>query len=166
MFSWWETPFSRLLIHSRSFEILKHPPDVSTKETPGLQKSLADQRIGSDHWDCTYRQAVPYTTAGISLLAVGGIGMVWSLANMDKWKDKKDRDEPKLQLITPCLPGNPSGKVSFCKFSLLGNTGPPQHTRIASSQESRESHFPKGPCQNLPMHPWAAHLAGCLLPLP
>ena len=32
---------------------------------------------------------------GFSLLAVGGIGMVWSLANMDKWKNKKDRDEPR-----------------------------------------------------------------------
>lgn len=32
---------------------------------------------------------------GYSLLAVGGIGMVWSLAHMDKWKDKKDRDEQK-----------------------------------------------------------------------
>ena len=32
---------------------------------------------------------------GFSLLAVGGIGIVWSLANMDKWKDKKDRDNPK-----------------------------------------------------------------------
>jgi hypothetical protein len=32
---------------------------------------------------------------GFSLLAVGGVGMVWSLANMDKWKNKKDRDEPR-----------------------------------------------------------------------
>ncbi len=30
---------------------------------------------------------------GYSLLAVGGIGIVWSLANMDSWKDKKDQDE-------------------------------------------------------------------------
>jgi hypothetical protein len=32
---------------------------------------------------------------GFSLLAVGGVGMVWSLANMDKWKNKKDKDEPR-----------------------------------------------------------------------
>lgn len=30
---------------------------------------------------------------GFALLAVGGFGVVWSLANMDKWKDKKDRDD-------------------------------------------------------------------------
>ena len=30
---------------------------------------------------------------GFVLLGVGGIGMVWSLANMDQWKDKKDRDD-------------------------------------------------------------------------
>jgi hypothetical protein len=29
---------------------------------------------------------------GFSLLAVGGVGMVLSLANMDKWNDKKGKD--------------------------------------------------------------------------
>jgi hypothetical protein len=32
---------------------------------------------------------------GFALLAVGGVGLVWSLANMDKWKDRKDGDEPR-----------------------------------------------------------------------
>ncbi len=32
---------------------------------------------------------------GYILLGVGGFGLVWSLANMDKWRDKKDRDEPR-----------------------------------------------------------------------
>ena len=31
---------------------------------------------------------------GFVLLGVGGIGLVWSLTNMDKWKDKKDKDDP------------------------------------------------------------------------
>jgi hypothetical protein len=29
---------------------------------------------------------------GFALLAVGGVMLVISLANMDKWKDKKDQD--------------------------------------------------------------------------
>jgi hypothetical protein len=32
---------------------------------------------------------------GYVLLGVGGFGIIWSLSNMDQWKDKKDRDEPK-----------------------------------------------------------------------
>ncbi|MEN8201071.1 MAG: hypothetical protein ABFS28_00650 [Bacteroidota bacterium] len=30
---------------------------------------------------------------GFVLLGVGGIGLIWSLTNMDKWKDKKDKDD-------------------------------------------------------------------------
>jgi hypothetical protein len=30
---------------------------------------------------------------GFVLLGVGGFGLIWSLANMDKWKDKKDKDD-------------------------------------------------------------------------
>lgn len=30
---------------------------------------------------------------GFALLAVGGFGVVWSLSHMDKWKDKKNRDD-------------------------------------------------------------------------
>ncbi|RLD68483.1 MAG: hypothetical protein DRI98_11760 [Bacteroidetes bacterium] len=30
---------------------------------------------------------------GFVLLGVGGFGLVWSLTNMDKWKDKKDKDD-------------------------------------------------------------------------
>ncbi|MFH0758535.1 MAG: hypothetical protein V2B15_14705 [Bacteroidota bacterium] len=30
---------------------------------------------------------------GYSLLAVGGIGIVWSLANMDNGRDHKDRED-------------------------------------------------------------------------
>jgi len=30
---------------------------------------------------------------GFTLLGIGGIGIIVSLANMDKWKDKKDRDD-------------------------------------------------------------------------
>jgi len=29
---------------------------------------------------------------GFALLGVGGFGLVWSLANMDKWKDKNGPD--------------------------------------------------------------------------
>ncbi|MEN8227493.1 MAG: hypothetical protein ABFS38_05005 [Bacteroidota bacterium] len=29
---------------------------------------------------------------GFVLLGVGGVGLVWSLANMDKWKDKKEKN--------------------------------------------------------------------------
>jgi flagellar basal body-associated protein FliL len=32
---------------------------------------------------------------GFVLLGVGGIGLVLSLSNMDKWKDKKNKDEPR-----------------------------------------------------------------------
>ena len=32
---------------------------------------------------------------GFALLGVGGIMLVVSLTNMDKWKDKKDRDKDK-----------------------------------------------------------------------
>jgi hypothetical protein len=32
---------------------------------------------------------------GFALLGVGGVMLVISLANMDKWKDKKDRDDPR-----------------------------------------------------------------------
>ena len=32
---------------------------------------------------------------GFALLAVGGVGIVWSLANMDRRKDGRDRDEPR-----------------------------------------------------------------------
>lgn len=32
---------------------------------------------------------------GFILLGVGGFGIVWSLVNMDRWNDRKDRDEPR-----------------------------------------------------------------------
>ncbi len=32
---------------------------------------------------------------GFVLLGVGGVGLVWSLTNMDKWKDKNDRGDQK-----------------------------------------------------------------------
>ena len=32
---------------------------------------------------------------GFVLLGVGGIGLIWSLSNMDKWKDKKEKDNQK-----------------------------------------------------------------------
>ena len=32
---------------------------------------------------------------GFILLGVGGIGLIWSLTNMDKWKNKKDKDNPR-----------------------------------------------------------------------
>lgn len=32
---------------------------------------------------------------GFALLGVGGIGLVWSLTNMDKWKDKDDKNNPR-----------------------------------------------------------------------
>ncbi len=32
---------------------------------------------------------------GYVLLGVGGIGLIWSLTNMDKWKDKKEKDDQK-----------------------------------------------------------------------
>jgi len=30
---------------------------------------------------------------GFVLLGVGGFGLIWSLTHMDKWKDKKDKDD-------------------------------------------------------------------------
>lgn len=32
---------------------------------------------------------------GFILLGVGGFGMIWSITNLDKWKDKDDMDEGK-----------------------------------------------------------------------
>ena len=32
---------------------------------------------------------------GFVLLGVGGFGLVWSLTNMDKWKDKNDKGDQK-----------------------------------------------------------------------
>ena len=32
---------------------------------------------------------------GFVLLGVGGFGLIWSLTNMDKWKDKKDKNDPR-----------------------------------------------------------------------
>ncbi|MCK5134474.1 MAG: hypothetical protein KAR19_01705 [Bacteroidales bacterium] len=32
---------------------------------------------------------------GYVLLGVGGFGLIWSLTNMGKWKDKQDRDDLK-----------------------------------------------------------------------
>ena len=32
---------------------------------------------------------------GYVLLGVGGFGLIWSLTNMDKWKDKKDKNDPR-----------------------------------------------------------------------
>lgn len=32
---------------------------------------------------------------GYVLLGVGGFGLIWSLTNMDKWKDKQDKDDQK-----------------------------------------------------------------------
>jgi hypothetical protein len=29
---------------------------------------------------------------GFALLGIGGVGLIISLTNMDKWKDKKDKD--------------------------------------------------------------------------
>jgi cytochrome c-type biogenesis protein CcmH/NrfF len=34
---------------------------------------------------------------GFVLLGIGGIGLVWSLSHMDKWKDKKDREDSPRQ---------------------------------------------------------------------
>jgi len=35
---------------------------------------------------------------GFILLAVGGFGMIWSITNLDKWRDKDDgkEDKPKF----------------------------------------------------------------------
>ena len=30
---------------------------------------------------------------GYVLLGVGGFGLIWSLSNMSKWKDKRDKDD-------------------------------------------------------------------------
>ena len=30
---------------------------------------------------------------GFFLLGIGAIGLIWSLSNMDKWKDKGDKDD-------------------------------------------------------------------------
>ena len=30
---------------------------------------------------------------GFVLLGIGAIGLIWSLSNMDKWKDKGDKDD-------------------------------------------------------------------------
>jgi hypothetical protein len=30
---------------------------------------------------------------GFVLLGVGGFGLIWALANMDKWKDRQDKDD-------------------------------------------------------------------------
>lgn len=30
---------------------------------------------------------------GFVLLGVGGFGLIWSLSNMDKWKDKNDKND-------------------------------------------------------------------------
>ena len=32
---------------------------------------------------------------GYVLLGVGGFGLIWSLSNMGKWKDKKEKDDQK-----------------------------------------------------------------------
>ena len=32
---------------------------------------------------------------GFVLLGIGAFGLIWSLSNMDKWKDKKDKDNTK-----------------------------------------------------------------------
>lgn len=32
---------------------------------------------------------------GFILLGVGGFGMIWSITNLDKWRDKDDGDEQK-----------------------------------------------------------------------
>ncbi len=32
---------------------------------------------------------------GFVLLGIGGIGLVWSLTNMDKWKDRDDPNKPR-----------------------------------------------------------------------
>jgi hypothetical protein len=32
---------------------------------------------------------------GFALLGVGGVGLVISLTNMDKWKDKNEKDNPR-----------------------------------------------------------------------
>ena len=32
---------------------------------------------------------------GFVLLGVGGFGLIWSLTNMDKWKDRKDKNDPR-----------------------------------------------------------------------
>jgi hypothetical protein len=32
---------------------------------------------------------------GFVLLGVGGIGMIWSLSNKDKWDDREDKNEPR-----------------------------------------------------------------------
>jgi hypothetical protein len=35
--------------------------------------------------------------AGFVLLGIGGIGLIWSLSNMDKWKDNHDGEDPPRQ---------------------------------------------------------------------
>ena len=30
---------------------------------------------------------------GFVLLGIGAFGLIWSLSNMDKWKDKRDKDD-------------------------------------------------------------------------
>lgn len=32
---------------------------------------------------------------GFVLLGIGGLGVVWSLSNMDRWKDRDDRNNPR-----------------------------------------------------------------------
>jgi len=32
---------------------------------------------------------------GYVLLGIGGIGMIWSLSNKDKWDDNEDHNEPR-----------------------------------------------------------------------
>jgi len=34
-------------------------------------------------------------SVGYVLLGVGGFGLIWSLSNMDKWKDKNNEDDDK-----------------------------------------------------------------------
>ncbi len=35
---------------------------------------------------------------GYALLGVGGFGLIWSLSNMDKWKDKKGKNDKNDQI--------------------------------------------------------------------
>jgi hypothetical protein len=35
--------------------------------------------------------------AGFALLGIGGVGIVWSLTRMDRWKDNNDDDRPPRQ---------------------------------------------------------------------
>ena len=42
----------------------------------------------------TFRMAM-IRPLGFALLGVGAVGIIWSLTNLDKWKDRNDRNDPR-----------------------------------------------------------------------